>query len=112
MWQAVNSERLVPQNHILRHIDRVVDLPLLRPLEADLYHSQLGRPSYPPELILLIFLLSDLRNLADVRVCEEVKVRRRWGQARVSTRSRAGWCSSVSMQDWCGDSAWVSMAPR
>ncbi len=106
LWQAVNLERLVPQNHILRHIDRVPDLSFLRPLVADLYHSQLGRPSYPPELILRMFLLSYLYNLSDVRVWEEVamhagfrwfcrlnfddpvpdrttlvKIRKRWGRA-------------------------------
>lgn len=108
LWQAINLEMLVPQNHILRQIDRVLDLSFLRPLVADLYHSHLGRPSYPPELILRMFLLSYLYNLSDVRVCEEVamhagfrwfcrlnfddpvpdrttlvKIRKRWGQAGV-----------------------------
>lgn len=72
LWQAINLEMLVPQNHILRQIDRVLDLSFLRPLVADLYHSHLGRPSYSPELILRMFLLSYLYNLSDVRVCEEV----------------------------------------
>lgn len=106
--QVLNLETLVPTNHILRHIDHVLDLSFLRPMVADLYSPDKGRPSYPPELVLRMFLLSYLYNLSDVRVCEEVamhagfrwfcrlhfddpvpdrttlvKIRKRWGEAGV-----------------------------
>lgn len=108
LWQAVNLEMLVPQNHMLRQINRVLDLSFLRPVVADLYHAEPSRPSYPPELVLRMLLLSYLYNLSDVRVCEKVamhagfrwfcrlhfddsvpdrttlvKIRKRWGQAGV-----------------------------
>jgi transposase len=72
MVQVLNLEAMVPDNHMLRHIDRVLDLSFVRPRVAHLYCLDNGRPSTPPELIVRMLLLEYLYNLSDVRVCEDV----------------------------------------
>lgn len=70
--QVINLDALVPPDHILRQIDKAVDLSFVRDRVKNLYHTKIGRPSIPPELVLRMFLLSFLYDLSDVRLCEEV----------------------------------------
>ena len=51
LFYGFSLERHVPDNHLLRKIDRFVDL-FGGPLEAFLepYYSETGRPSIDPEL--------------------------------------------------------------
>ncbi|SHK51067.1 hypothetical protein SAMN05444000_13416 [Shimia gijangensis] len=46
----------VPQDHLLRSIDRFVDLDDIRQYLADFY-SHTGRPSIDPELLIRMLLL-------------------------------------------------------
>lgn len=70
--QEINIEMLVPQNYILRHIDRAVDLSFIRERTKDLYTEGLGRYSIPPELVLRLFLLQYLFDLSDRALQGEV----------------------------------------
>lgn len=72
MIQTMNMEAMVPENHMLRHIDRVLDLTFVRPKVEHLYCRNNGRPSTPPELMVRMLLLEYLYNLSDVRLCEDV----------------------------------------
>src|SRR5438046_3494973 len=52
-------EDQVPQNHLLRFIDRYVSFDFVREkLRAS--YSETGRPSIDPEVMLLILLLGDV----------------------------------------------------
>ena len=51
-----NLDEHVPQNHLLRAIDRVLDLQGLRQHLAP-YYSPAGRPSVDPELMIRMLLI-------------------------------------------------------
>lgn len=70
--QTMNIEMLVPQNYILRYIDKAVDLSFIRQRTAELYEDGVGRPSIPPELVLRLFLLQYLFDLSDRALWGEV----------------------------------------
>ena len=50
-------EDLVPQDHLLRHIDQYVDFEFIYDLVRDKYSFKNGRPSFVPVILikLLIF---------------------------------------------------------
>ena len=47
---------LVPEDHILKRVDRVLDLSWLRDEVADCYCSDNGRPSIDPEAAVRLML--------------------------------------------------------
>ena len=62
----------VPADHLLRSIDRFVDLS---PVRAHLtpFYSSIGRPSVDPELIIRMLLLGYVHGIrSERRLCEEV----------------------------------------
>ncbi len=62
----------VPDNHLLRLIDRYVDLGFVR-ARLRSYYSQIGRPSIDPELLLRILLVGYLYGItSERRLCVEV----------------------------------------
>ena len=62
----------VPQNHLLRSIDRFVDLSSIRAHLADFY-SHTGRPSIDPELLIRMLLVGYCSGIrSERRLCEEV----------------------------------------
>ena len=46
-------EQLVPQDHLLRKIDRSIDFSFIRRLCAPLYSANLGRPAIEPEVLFV-----------------------------------------------------------
>ena len=65
-------EDLVPVDHLLRSIDRFVDLSGVR---ADLrpFYSEIGRPSIDPELMIRMLLVGYCFGIrSERRLCEEV----------------------------------------
>ena len=62
----------VPQDHLLRSIDRFVDLASVRTHLADFY-SHTGRPSVDPELLIRMLLVGYCFGIrSERRLCEEV----------------------------------------
>jgi len=62
----------VPQDHLLRSIDRFVDLSSIRPHLAEFY-SHTGRPSIDPELLIRMLLVGYCLGIrSERRLCEEV----------------------------------------
>jgi transposase len=62
----------VPQDHLLRSIDRFVDLSSIRPYLAEFY-SPTGRPSIDPELLIRMLLVGYCLGIrSERRLCEEV----------------------------------------
>ena len=62
----------VPQDHLLRSIDRFVDLSAIRQHLADFY-SHTGRPSIDPELLIRMLLVGYCLGIrSERRLCDEV----------------------------------------
>lgn len=71
LFQYVNLEDLIPENHLLRRIDRALDLSFLRPMVEPLYVSY-GRPSIDPEVTFRALLLGYLFDINDHRLHQEL----------------------------------------
>lgn len=72
LFYEFSLEDHVPQDHLLRSIDRFVDLSDIRQYMAEFY-SHTGRPSVDPELLIRMLLVGfcfDIRS--ERRLCEEV----------------------------------------
>lgn len=72
LFQMVDLEALVPANHRLRKIDRVLDLGFVRETVADCYSAANGRPGVDPELAVRMMLLGELYDLSDRELCDEI----------------------------------------
>ena len=65
-------ETFVPQDHLLRKIDAVLDLSRLRRHLAPFY-SEIGRPSVDPELMIRMLIVGYCFGIrSERRLCEEV----------------------------------------
>ena len=73
LFSAIDIESLIPKSHLLRRIERVLDLSFLPSLTAPLYSKTHGRPSIDPEVFVRMVLLGYLYNVdSDRQLCEEV----------------------------------------
>ncbi len=67
-------ENHVPVDHLLRSVDRFVDLGDIRPHLRPFY-SDIGRPSVDPELMIRMLLIGYIMGIrSERRLCEEVHV--------------------------------------
>ena len=72
LFYEFSLEAHVPQDHLLRSIDRFLDLSGIRPHLADFY-SHTGRPSVDPELLIRMLLVGYCFGIrSERRLCEEV----------------------------------------
>jgi len=72
LFYEFSLERHVPQDHLLRAIDRFVDLDGVRTHLAPFY-SAIGRPSVDPELMIRMLLVGYCLGIrSERRLCEEV----------------------------------------
>jgi len=72
LFYEFSLEDHVPQNHLLRSIDRFVDLSSIRAHIAEFY-SHTGRPSVDPELLIRMLLVGYCFGIrSERRLCEEV----------------------------------------
>ena len=72
LFYEFSLEDHVPQDHLLRSIDRFVDLNDTRQYLADFY-SHTGRPSVDPELLIRMLLVGYCFGIrSERRLCEEV----------------------------------------
>ena len=49
--EVVILEQMVPENHLLRKIDRSIDFSFINKLCAPLYSENVGRPAVDPEIL-------------------------------------------------------------
>ena len=69
-----NLDDLIPEDHLLRQIDQVLDLSTLREHLAPFY-SHTGRPSIDPELMIRMLLIGYCYGIrSERRLCEEVRL--------------------------------------
>ena len=72
LFYEFSLEAHVPQDHLLRSIDRFVDLTSIRAHLAEFY-SHTGRPSVDPELLIRMLLVGYCFGIrSERRLCEEV----------------------------------------
>ena len=72
LFYAFNLEDHIPNDHLLRGIDRLLDLSDLRQYLADFY-SHTGRPSIDPELMIRMLIIGYCFGIrSERRLCEEV----------------------------------------
>jgi transposase len=70
-WRAL--EGMVPADHILRRLDRLLDMNALRAGLAS-HYSKRGRPSVAPELLIRMSLIGRLYGIrSERRLCQEVQ---------------------------------------
>jgi transposase len=72
LFYGFSVERHVPENHLLRSIDRFVDLTAIR-AHLQPYYSHTGRPSIDPELLIRMLIIGYTHGIrSERRLCEEV----------------------------------------
>lgn len=72
LFYAFNLEDHIPPEHLLRGIDRCLDLGELREHLAD-HYSHTGRPSIDPELMIRMLIIGYSYGIrSERRLCEEV----------------------------------------
>ena len=72
LFYSFNLEDHVPQDHLLRGIERCLDLSGLRQHLAE-YYSHTGRPSIDPELMIRMLIIGYSYGIrSERRLCEEV----------------------------------------
>jgi transposase len=72
LFYEFSLDRHVPPDHLLRSIDRFVDLSSLRE-HLRPYYSETGRPSIDPELMIRMLLVGYCLGIrSERRLCEEV----------------------------------------
>ena len=71
LFYGFSFERHIPDNHLLRKIDRFVDLSGLR-AHLGPYYSDVGRPSIDPELMIRMLIVGYCFGIrSERRLCEE-----------------------------------------
>ncbi len=72
LFYGFNLEQHVPDDHLLRSIDRFADLISVRDHLRD-YYSSTGRPSVDPELMIRMLIVGYCFGIrSERRLCEEV----------------------------------------
>jgi len=72
LFYEFSLERHVPAEHLLRSIDRFVDLDGVR-CELAPFYSEVGRPSIDPELMIRMLIVGYCFGIrSERRLCEEV----------------------------------------
>ena len=72
LFYEFNLEQHVPSDHLLRSIDRFVDLSGIR-AHLRPFYSEIGRPSIDPELMIRMLIVGYCFGIrSERRLCEEV----------------------------------------
>jgi transposase len=76
LFYGFSLERHIPDNQLLRKIDRFVALTGLR-AHLEPYYSETGRPSIDPELMMRMLIVEYCFGIrSERRLCEEVHLNR------------------------------------
>src|SRR5262249_38330230 len=108
LFYEFSLEKHIPANHLLRSIDRFVDLEQVRRDLAPFY-SSIGRPSIDPELMIRMLLIGYCFGIrAERRLCDEVHLNLAY---RWFCRLWSGWDGAGSL-DVFQEQAWPFPAKR
>jgi len=64
----------IPENHILKTINSVLDFSFVNKMLESSYCQHFGRPAKEPEMMMRILMLQHLYDLSDERIIEEIEV--------------------------------------
>jgi IS5 family transposase len=64
---------MIPEDHPLVLIGRNVDFSFVEGEASRHYHPEIGRPSFPPEVLFRVLFFEVWANLSDVQVCRELR---------------------------------------
>ena len=67
--EMVEIDRLVPEGHLLRKIDKAVDFNRIYEMVKPLYCEDNGRPSVDPVVLFKMVLIQHLYGLPSLRRC-------------------------------------------
>ena len=74
MFHYIRIEDMVPENHLLRLVDKYIDFSFIREKVKHLY-SHTGRPSIDPEVLLRMLVIGYMYGItSERRLCEEAKM--------------------------------------
>lgn len=74
LFHYFDIESLIPQNHLLRKINKNIDLSFVRKLTERFYCQNNGRPSVDPEIFFRIILIGYLYGIdSDRQLCDEIQ---------------------------------------
>ena len=62
LFSTIDLDEFVPNDHLLRKVDRIVDFDFLYELTAELYCPDNGRPSIDPVLFFRMQLILSVRH--------------------------------------------------
>ena len=69
----IDYEALIPEHHLVRRINKVLDLSFVRQLTKKFYSDKRGRPSIDPEIFFRIYILGYIYGIkSDRQLCEEI----------------------------------------
>ena len=72
-YEYVNIDSFIPNNHILKKIDKNIDLSFIKELTRENYSPDNGRPSIDPEVFFRIMLLGHLLDInSDRKLCKAI----------------------------------------
>ena len=68
-------DELVPQDHLVRKIDKTIDFSFIHDLTRDLYCQDNGRPCVDPVILFKLIFINYIFGINSLRkTCEETKV--------------------------------------
>lgn len=73
--QMIDLESLVPEKHILRKIDKLIDFEFIREIVKEYYSEDVGRPSIDPVVLFKIVFIQFLFGIKSMRqTIKEIEV--------------------------------------
>ena len=73
LFVSINLASMIPKNHILVKIDKIVDFTFIRELTQTKYCKNNGRPSIDPEVFFRMQIISYLYGIkSDRQLCEQI----------------------------------------
>ncbi|MCE4980019.1 transposase, partial [Mammaliicoccus sciuri] len=66
-YEMISVSELVPKNHLLRKVDKILDLNFVYELVEDKYCLDNGRPSIDPVILVKILLIQRLFGIKSMR---------------------------------------------
>ena len=79
--QLVSVESLVPKNHFLRKVNKVMDFDFIYDLVEDKYSKEIGRTAIDPKVLIKMVLIQHLIGIKSLRQKSkkvEVNIAYRW----------------------------------
>lgn len=101
-YEFVNIDNLVPQEHILRKIDKYIDFSFIDELVKDLYCLDNGRPAIPPVVLFKIIFIGYLFGIrSEKQIIRDIQV-------NIAYR----WFLGYSLEDKIPDASTISQNRR